>query len=45
MSRTRFEYKPDVASFPVRAVFMVFSRKKNITESILNGKFYNIHSN
>ena len=34
MSWTQFDYKPDMASFPVRAVFMVFLHKKNVTESI-----------
>jgi len=36
MSWIQFEYKLDVASFPVKAVFMVFLYKKNITESISN---------
>ena len=29
MSQTRFEYKPDVASFPVRAVLWSFDAKKH----------------
>ena len=33
MSRTGFEYKHDVASFPVRVVFMVSIHKEYVTHT------------
>ena len=42
MSRTQFEYKPDVASFPVRAVLWSFYANKTPLSqiSIDNSKIY-----
>ena len=42
MSRTQFEYKPDVASFPVRAILWSFYAKKTPLSqiSIQNSEIY-----